>query len=256
MKFLTFNINGLRSALKKDLEGFLSQQDPDLILLQEIRVKDGDLNLDQLFTNFPHRIFNFSEKPGYSGTAILSKEPLSRTIVSDPDLFLHEEGRYIFTYLESHDLFFGNLYLPSGTSGDERQSMKIETLKKLNKFLQKSSFSRLILSGDFNLTHRDIDLKNFKGNKEKPGCTAEERELFSSLLHQHNLIDAQRTLYPEQTDLYTWWTYRAGAFQKNVGWRIDYHLISESLKDCLHNCSTIKTPRISDHAALLLELSL
>ena len=254
MKIITFNINGLRSALKKGLDAFISQHDPDILLLQETRISQKDLDKIKPFDQYPYKHYNIGHKPGYSGTAIISKYPLEDIQTSIDGLPLCEEGRYIFATVNS--LFrLANFYLPSGTSSEIRQNLKIEVLKALEKKLPEIN-SPMLISGDMNLTRSDLDLKNFKGNKNKPGCTTEERELFESILQQADLVDCHRYLEPQKKDIYTWWTYRAQAFVKNVGWRIDYHLLSKPLHTKIEKCSVISTPRISDHGALILHLSI
>ena len=253
MKIITFNINGLRAALRKGLDDFLNQQNADIVFLQEIRVQSQDIDISNLFCQYPYKSFNYASKPGYSGTAILSKHPLTDVYFEHEQLRLCDEGRYIFAKLEN-GLNLINVYLPSGTSSHERQDLKLETIKALNNHL-KTLKGPFLLSGDMNLTRTDKDLKNFKGNKEKPGCTTIERQLFSNLLTENKLIDCHRTLEPDNDDIYTWWTYRGQAFQKNVGWRIDYHFISQSRKNNLQSCQVLSSPRISDHAAVVVQFA-
>jgi exodeoxyribonuclease-3 len=254
MKILSINLNGLRSSLKKGLENFIEIHQPDILCFQEIRIQEKDLNLNSFFLSYPYRQFNYAVTPGYSGTAILSKIPFKQPLCTHENLLLADEGRYQFTTLKNSFLL-GNLYLPSGTSGEKRQELKLASLENLNKFLM-SQQKPLILVGDFNLTRSDKDLKNWKGNKEKPGCTTKERNLFESLLENNGLIDAQRYLFAEKEDLYTWWSYRAKAFEKNAGWRIDYCLLSKNLLSSLKKCEIHANPRLSDHGALMLEISL
>lgn len=247
------NLNGLRAALKKGLESLIETHQPEVLCFQEIRIRQNDLDLSSLFPSYPYRHFNFADKPGYSGTAILSQIPFTEPMTAHESLLLADEGRYQFATFDN-GILLGNLYLPSGTSGEHRQNLKLETLKSLNRFLTTQPRS-MILTGDFNLTRSDLDLKNWKGNKEKPGCTTEERQLFEDLLSHQDLIDTQRHLAGDQEGLYTWWSYRAQAFEKDAGWRIDYALISKDLVSNLKSLCVQARPRLSDHAALLLEIS-
>lgn len=254
MKVITFNINGLRSALKKGLDDFILEHNPDVLLLQETRISQKDLDKLNPFSQYPYKHYNHSNKAGYSGTAIISKSPLKEVYTQDDSLPLCEEGRYIFATIQP-GLKIVNFYLPSGTSSELRQSLKLDVLKGVKEHLS-SITQPLLVSGDMNLTRNDIDLKNFKGNKNKPGCTIQERQLFEDILQQAELTDCHRHLEPKNEDIYTWWTYRAGAFAKNVGWRIDYHLLSQSLQTKIKNCQVISSPRISDHGALELTLDI
>ena len=254
MRVITFNINGLRSAWKKGLGDFISSKQPEIILLQETRISQKDLEKISPFQDYPYQYYNHSDKAGYSGTAIISKLPFEVINDISQNLPVQNEGRYIFANINDK-LTIGNLYLPSGTSSQERQELKLDVLESLTQTLKQIQ-SPMLISGDMNLTRADIDLKNFKGNKEKPGCTTVERGLFETLLTENNLIDCHRTLEPDNWDIYTWWTYRAGAFAKNVGWRIDYHLASQELSPMIRSCQLISTPRISDHAAVMLEIEI
>lgn len=253
LRAVSFNVNGLRSCLRKGLEGFLNDLDADIVMLQEIRIQAADIDLSTLLQLYPYKYLNYGQKPGYSGTAILSKTPLSEVIYESPELLYCDEGRYVFAQHEC-GLTIASVYLPSGTSSDTRQEGKLQSLGHFCEFL-KGMTTPLLIAGDMNLTHRDIDLKNFKGNKEKPGCTTEERQLFSQILQDCGLIDCHRFLEPDDHSIYTWWTYRGQAFDKNVGWRIDYFLLSLIWQDSLMRCQVVSQPRLSDHAAIVLDIA-
>ncbi|MBM4222561.1 MAG: hypothetical protein FJ161_01990 [Gammaproteobacteria bacterium] len=260
MRIATLNLNGVRSAISKGLINFLSDQAFDCILFQEMRLPKEHYPLPE-FSSYIWLVSS-AEKAGYSGVAILIRKDL---LTSDYALNVHSsfldsivanEGRFLSLSLEKYDII--NIYLPSGTSGPDRQNLKISCLDYLL-HSPKTSNKPLIIGGDFNLTPDDRDLYHWKSNFEKPGCTLEERTLFRSWLKEWKLIDSYRYLHTK-TDCsheeYSWWSARVpSAFTSNRGWRIDMLLISEQLARYCTQYGFIREPRFSDHGIYWIELT-
>ncbi len=251
----TLNCNGLRAAHRKGLELVLQRANCDIIFLQEIRTQIGFDHKPFLPKNY-HIIANPAQKPGYSGTLMACKLPLgsAQPEFSWPQLPLCEEGRLI-DFSITPNLRLINFYWPSG--GEEsRQILKINFLKSLPSMLLNTPGICLI-GGDFNIAPTDQDLKNWRGNKEQPGCTTEERLLLKNWINSSKLKDVYRVLHPaDKPELYSWWSYRQKAFDRNVGWRIDTFLISQSHSSLCLNHGFISEPRCSDHALYWIDLNL
>jgi len=227
VKIITWNINGLRSALKKNIFTWVWNKDPDLLCLQEVRARPDQLTQEQLGALPLSYIWNHAQKPGYSGVATFHKStPLDVQIgLGEPRFDM--EGRVISTLHPGFRLF--NIYFPSGTRGQERVGYKLDFYAHLLKVCDDlhASGEQLILTGDFNTAHQPIDLKNSKSNQKTSGFLPEEREWFQKYL-DHGFVDIYRHLYPDRAQ-YTWWTNILNARQRGVGWRIDYFLVSEAL---------------------------
>lgn len=257
MRIATLNVNGIRSSLNKGLEPFLQSLDLDVIFLQEIRAEPTDWPSSDFLPGY-HRAFSVAQQKGYSGVATFTKAPITSQRTQHQALSLQEEGRLVD--IQSDKLRLINVYWPSGAALEERQRLKIAYLKHFTDFLEQEPGSLpIIMGGDFNTTRSDYDLKNAKGNKEKPGCTTQERLLLQNFLEKTGLDDSFRVLYPgreyDETG-YTWWSFRGQAFAKNVGWRIDYLLTSKELSSRVLKAEVIKTPKVSDHALYLIEIGL
>lgn len=227
MKIVTWNVNGLRAALKKNaLEAALSQT-PDLLCLQEIKTRPEQLSEDQhQMLKYP-AIWNPAQRPGYSGVATLYREqPLDFQLGMDAPVF-DSEGRVIRSRHPGFLLY--NIYFPNGQRGKERLDYKLDFYAHLLDACDKlhKAGERIVITGDFNTAHMPIDLKNPKENVNTSGFMPEEREWVQKFL-DHGFVDVYRSLYPERVQ-YTWWTYRLNARQRGIGWRIDYFLVSESL---------------------------
>lgn len=257
MRIATLNVNGIRSSLKKGLEPFLKSLDLDVIFLQEVRAQPEDWPSSDFLFGY-HRAFSVAAQKGYSGVATFTKAPITRQRTTHPCLSLEEEGRLVD--IDAGGFRLINVYWPSGSALEERQRLKIEYLKHFKNFWESEPPTLpVIMGGDFNTTRTDRDLKNAKGNKEKPGCTTEERLLLQQFLNVSGLQDSFRVLYPEpQYDElgYTWWSFRGQAFAKNVGWRIDYLLTSQDLSQQLRAAQVIKEPKVADHALYLIDINI
>ena len=241
MKFISWNVNGLRACVGKEFEQQFKDLDADFFCLQETKMQAGQLDL-----SFPgyESYWNYADKKGYSGTAIYTKhKPLSVTYGIDIDEHDHE-GRVIT--LEMEDFYLVTVYTPNSQDGLRRLDYRMKWEDDFQAYLHKLDEKKpVIVCGDMNVAHQEIDLKNPKTNHKNAGFTDEEREKMTQLL-SNGFIDTFRTLYPEQVT-YSWWSYRFRAREKNTGWRIDYFLISERLKDRLVDAKIHTDMMGSDH---------
>ena len=241
MKFISWNVNGLRACVGKEFEQQFKDLDADFFCLQETKMQAGQLDL-----SFPgyESYWNYADKKGYSGTAIYTKhKPLNVTYGIDIDEHDHE-GRVIT--LEMEDFYLVTVYTPNSQDGLRRLDYRMKWEDDFQAYLHKLDEKKpVIVCGDMNVAHQEIDLKNPKTNRKNAGFTDEEREKMTQLLN-NGFIDTFRTLYPEQVT-YSWWSYRFRAREKNTGWRIDYFLISERLKDRLEDAKIHTEIMGSDH---------
>ncbi|MBW4894689.1 exodeoxyribonuclease III [Prevotella melaninogenica] len=241
MKFISWNVNGLRACVGKEFEQQFKDLDADFFCLQETKMQAGQLDL-----SFPgyESYWNYADKKGYSGTAIFTKhKSLSVTYGIDIDEHDHE-GRVIT--LEMEDFYLVTVYTPNSQDGLRRLEYRMKWEDDFQAYLHKLDEKKpVIVCGDMNVAHQEIDLKNPKTNHKNAGFTDEEREKMTQLL-SNGFIDTFRTLYPEQVT-YSWWSYRFRAREKNTGWRIDYFLISERLKDRLEDAKIHTEIMGSDH---------
>ena len=241
MKFISWNVNGLRACVGKEFEQQFKDLDADFFCLQETKMQAGQLDL-----SFPgyESYWNYADKKGYSGTAIYTKhKTLSVTYGIDIDEHDHE-GRVIT--LEMEDFYLVTVYTPNSQDGLRRLEYRMKWEDDFQAYLHKLDEKKpVIVCGDMNVAHQEIDLKNPKTNHKNAGFTDEEREKMTQLLN-NGFIDTFRTLYPEQVT-YSWWSYRFRAREKNTGWRIDYFLISERLKDRLEDAKIHTEIMGSDH---------
>ena len=248
MKFISWNVNGLRACVGKEFEQQFKDLDADFFCLQETKMQAGQLDL-----SFPgyESYWNYADKKGYSGTAIYTKhKPLSVTYGIDIDEHDHE-GRVIT--LEMEDFYLVTVYTPNSQDGLRRLEYRMKWEDYFQAYLHKLDEKKpVIVCGDMNVAHQEIDLKNPKTNRKNAGFTDEEREKMTQLL-SNGFIDTFRTLYPEQVT-YSWWSYRFRAREKNTGWRIDYFLISERLKDRLEDAKIHTEIMGSDHCPVEITL--
>ena len=242
MKFISWNVNGIRACLTKGFMDFFSNEDADIFCLQETKVQAGQVELD---LKGYHQYWNYAEKKGYSGTAVFTKqEPLSVRYglgIEEHD----KEGRVIT--LEFSDFYFITVYTPNSKTELERLDYRMvweDEFRKYMKDLEKEK--PVVVCGDLNVAHKEIDLKNPKTNRKNAGFTDEERNKFTELMDA-GFIDTFRYFYPEQEGIYSWWSYRFKAREKNAGWRIDYFLTSASMKDRLVSAKIHTEILGSDH---------
>ena len=255
-KFISWNVNGLRAVCGKGFADIFTELDADFFCLQETKLQEGQINLE--FLGY-RSYWNYADKKGYSGTAIFTKhDPVSVTYGIGIDEHDHE-GRV--TTLEMSDFFLVCVYTPNAQDELKRLDYRMkwednfrEYLKGLSERTNASGEKMgVIVCGDLNVAHREIDLKNPKGNRKNPGFTDEERGQFTNLLNA-GFIDTFRHFYPDQTDIYSWWSYRFQARQKNVGWRIDYFVATENLRDRLVDAKIHTEIFGSDHCPVELTL--
>ena len=248
MKFISWNVNGLRACVGKDFEQQFKDFNADFFCLQETKMQAGQLDL-----SFPgyESYWNYADKKGYSGTAIFTKhKPLSVTYGINIDEHDHE-GRVIT--LEMDDFYLVTVYTPNSQDELRRLEYRMKWEEDFQSYLHKlDEIKPVIVCGDMNVAHQEIDLKNPKTNRRNAGFTDEEREKMTELLN-NGFIDTFRTLYPEQVT-YSWWSYRFRAREKNTGWRIDYFLISECLRDRLVDAKIHTETMGSDHCPIEIDL--
>lgn len=254
MRIITLNLNGIRSAANKGFYAWLQHIQPDVICMQEVKAQAADMTPEMLAPEGYHGYFHYAEKKGYSGVGIYSKQQPDTVIEGLGIADIDAEGRYL-------ECRFGHLcvislYLPSGSSGEERQQFKFSVMARFMLHLEnliKSGFE-IVICGDWNIAHQEIDLKNFKGNKKNSGFLPEERAWMSDLFGRVGWVDVYRRLHPDTTDeCYTWWSNRGQAWAKNVGWRIDYQIATPALAERALKASIYKAERFSDHAPLIID---
>jgi len=250
MKLISWNVNGLRACVGKGFLDFFQQADADFFCLQETKMQPGQLELD-----LPgyHQYWNSAEKKGYSGTAIFSKqEPLAVTYDLPQEEHRHE-GRVITLELEA--FYLVTVYTPNSQDGLARLSYRMQWEDDFRAYLQElDSKKPVIVCGDMNVAHQEIDLKNPKTNRRNAGFTDEERAKMTMLLAA-GFTDSFRYFYPDTTGVYSWWSYRFKAREKNAGWRIDYFLVSDRLTPQMQSAKIHTTVMGSDHCPVELELT-
>lgn len=251
LKLISWNVNGLRACLKKGFRDYFESVDADFFCVQETKLQEGqiDLELEEYY-----QYWNYAMKKGYSGTAIFTKhEPLDVSYgmgIAEHD----QEGRVIT--LEYPDFYMVTVYTPNSQRGLARLSYRMEWENQFRSYLKALDEKKpVIFCGDLNVAHKEIDLKNPKTNRKNAGFSDEERGKMTELL-EAGFIDTYRSLYPDREDAYTWWSYMNKAREKNVGWRIDYFIVSESIKERIKNADIHSQVLGSDHCPVLLEIDI
>ena len=249
MKFISWNVNGIRACVQKGFLDFFQEADADIFCIQETKMQEGQLDLE-----LPeyHQYWNYAVRKGYSGTAIFTKrEPISVQYgigIEEHD----QEGRVIT--LEFEDFYFVTVYTPNSQSElarlDYRMQWETDFLAYLKRLEEKKP---VVFCGDLNVAAEEIDLKNPKTNRKNAGFTDEERDKFRTL-KASGFIDTFRYFYPDQEGIYSWWSYRFSARKKNAGWRIDYFVVSEALKDRLEDAKILTEVMGSDHCPVELDM--
>lgn len=250
MKFVSWNVNGLRAVVGKGFADIFAELDADFVCLQETKLSEGALQLE--FDGY-QSFFNHADRKGYSGTAIYARrKPLSVTYGIGIDEHDHE-GRVIT--LDLGDCYLVTVYTPNSQNELARLSYRLRWEEAFRAYLKElDSRKPVIVCGDMNVAHKEIDLKNPKTNRRNAGFTDEERGEFTKLLDE-GFTDTFRAIHPDLADAYTWWSYRMRAREKNVGWRIDYFLISQRLNERLVDANIRADIYGSDHCPVTLELS-
>ncbi|MCW5589817.1 MAG: exodeoxyribonuclease III [Legionellales bacterium] len=256
MRIITANVNGIRSAAKKGFFTWLNQQHADVVCLQEIKAQAEQLN-DPLFHPPGYHVYFFpaSCKKGYSGVAIYSKKKPENVQYGLGFATADTEGRYI--QIDFEQLSVASLYLPSGSSGEERQQVKFAFMDQFMEILKnwRQQQRQLIIGGDWNTVHQRIDIKNFSSNQKNSGCLPEERAWIDALFTEVGYVDAFRVIN-KNAEQYTWWSNRGQAWANNVGWRIDYQIITPGLRDAVYRETIYRDEKFSDHAPLIIDYNI
>ena len=249
MRMISWNVNGLRAAVGKGFLDYFKEADADIFSLQETKLQEGQIQLE---LDGYRQYWNYAEKKGYSGVAVFTKrDPLSVAYGIGVEEHDHE-GRVIT--LEFEDFYYVTVYTPNSQQENARLSYRMEWEDAFRAYIHALDEKKpVILCGDLNVAHQEIDLKNPATNHHNPGFTDEERGKFTELLAA-GFLDTFRYFYPDATGMYSWWSYRARARANNTGWRIDYYLVSERLKDRLADAKIHTTILGSDHCPVELEL--
>ena len=249
MKLISWNVNGLRACVKKGFEEFFKEADADIFCVQETKLQEGQIDFAP---EGYHCYWNYAEKKGYSGTAVFAKEqPLNVTYGIGIEEHDHE-GRVIT--LEYESFYFVTVYTPNSQTELARLDYRMQWEDDFRDYLKKLDEQKpVIMTGDLNVAHEEIDLKNPKTNKKNAGFTQEERDKFTELLNA-GFVDSFRYFYPDLAGAYSWWSYRFKAREKDAGWRIDYFVISERWAEKMEDAKIYKTVMGSDHCPVGLEI--
>jgi exodeoxyribonuclease III len=252
VRVVTLNVNGIRAAARKGLFRWIAAQAADVVCLQEIKAQEADLDARMRAPRGYSAAFSHGEKKGYAGVALYSRRPPERVIEGFGSREFDAEGRYLEARFGK--LSVVSLYVPSGSSGPHRQASKFRFMDVFLPQLRKLRRARreVILCGDWNIAHREIDLKNWRANQKNSGFLPEERAWLSRVFDQIGLVDVFRRINP-RAEQYTWWSNRGQAWAKNVGWRIDYQIATPGIAARALRESIYKRRRFSDHAPLTID---
>jgi len=252
MRIVTLNLNGIRSAASKGFYEWLAQQEADIVCLQELKAQAADMAGPMLAPPGFHGYFHYAQKKGYSGVGLYSRREPDTVIEGLGIAGFDSEGRYL-------EAQFGNLsvvslYLPSGSSGEERQAVKFDFMAAFMPHLLalKQSGREAVICGDWNIAHTERDLKNWRGNRKNSGFLPEERAWLTALFDEIGFVDVFRRVHPE-LEAYTWWSNRGQAWAKDVGWRIDYQIATPGIAARAQVAAIYKAQRFSDHAPLTVD---
>ena len=251
-KIISANLNGIRSAHKKGFFNWMGTQTADFVCVQELKAQHGDMTEEFLTPHGYHGHFHYAAKKGYSGTGVYSRSKPDAVVTGFGSEEFDAEGRY--TRVDCGDLSIVSVYCPSGSASPERQEAKFRFMAQFLPHLLalKAEGRELVICGDWNIAHNEIDLKNFKGNKKNSGFLPEERAWLTQVFDEVGFVDVHRGL-DKREEQYTWWSNRGQAYAKNVGWRIDYHVATPGIAAQAHTVSVYKDERFSDHAPLIID---
>jgi exodeoxyribonuclease-3 len=255
VRIITFNANGVRSAARKGFFDWFARQQADVLCVQELKAQAPQLDGRPFERRGYHRYVADAVRPGYSGVALYARERPLRIVTGFGSEEFDAEGRYVEAQFENFAVV--SAYLPSGSSSEARQEAKFRFLDLFERHLAMLRRRNMpyILCGDFNIAHRPIDLKNWRGNQKNSGFLPQERTWMETVLTKGGYVDAFRVVNQEP-DQYTWWSNRGRAREKNVGWRIDYHIISKALAPAVKRAAIYKNRFFSDHAPLTIDYEL
>ncbi len=254
LRVITANLNGIRSAAGKGFLRWLEGQKADFICVQELKAQAGNMTAEMLNPAGYYGYFHYAEKKGYSGVGVYARRQPDRVIEGLGIKSIDAEGRYI--ELVTGNLSVVSVYLPSGSSGEHRQAAKFSFMRRFFPHLKKLAQSgrEVVLCGDWNIAHKEIDLKNWKSNQKNSGFLPEERAWLTRVFDELGWVDVYRRLHPDATgEGYTWWSSRGQAWAKNVGWRIDCQVSNGRMAGKAVSASVYKAQRFSDHAPLIVD---
>ena len=252
MRIMTANLNGIRSAARKGFFSWANRQRTDIICIQETKAQQWQLTDPVFHPKHMHCYFHDAVKKGYSGTALYSRTKPDKVIHGMGIDWIDNEGRYLEAQFGKLSVI--SLYLPSGTSGDARQAYKYRMMDVFLPHIQKLKAQKrtVVIGGDWNIAHTEADIRNWKGNRKNSGFLPEERTWLDELFTQHGYADAFRQL-PQKEHEYTWWSQRGQARANNVGWRIDYQIVTDDLADKVQRTRVYRDKLFSDHAPLIID---
>jgi exodeoxyribonuclease III len=262
LRVVSLNLNGIRSAHRKGVFDWIKAHKPDVLCVQELKAQEPDMAPEMLRTASHQAWFHYAQQKGYSGVGVYSRHSSQATRIGFGSREFDAEGRYVRADFNgpSGALSVISLYLPSGTSSPERQEAKFRFLKLFEKHLKalfkehQETGREFILCGDWNIAHHEIDLKNWRGNLKNSGFLPEERAWMTKVFGKLGFVDVYRSLYPEAgEEAYTWWSARGAAWDKNVGWRIDYQIATPGIAARAKSGAVYKKERFSDHAPLTVD---
>jgi exodeoxyribonuclease-3 len=254
LRIITLNLNGIRSAARKGFFDWLERQQADLVCLQELKAQVGDMSRHFLNPEGFFGYFHYAEKKGYSGVGLYCRRQPDQLVEGLGIADIDSEGRYLQADFGQFSIV--SLYLPSGSSSAERQEAKFRFMARFRPHLDALARSGrdVLLCGDWNIAHREIDLKNWKGNLKNSGFLPEERAWIGEVFDRAGFVDVYRRLHPDaEGEAYTWWSNRGQARAKNVGWRIDYHIATAGLAATACRAMVYKDQWFSDHAPLIVD---
>jgi exodeoxyribonuclease III len=253
MKIISANLNGIRSAAKKNFFEWMHKQQADFVCVQELKAQHADMSPDFLAPAGYHGHFHYAEKKGYSGTGVYSREKPISVTTGFGNAEFDAEGRCVQVDFEKLTVI--SLYCPSGSSSDDRQQAKFRFMDAFMPHLLslRKSGREVVICGDWNIAHKEIDLKNWESNQKNSGFLPEERQWMSDVLDKADWRDVYRLLHPDTTaEAYTWWSNRGQAWANNVGWRIDYQIATPTIAATSKSASVYKDERFSDHSPLII----
>ncbi|HPT49132.1 MAG TPA: exodeoxyribonuclease III [Accumulibacter sp.] len=254
LRIITINLNGIRSAWRKGFLQWVTTQNPQFVCLQELKAHQADLAEEMKTPPGFYAYYHHAAKKGYSGVGLWCRRPADRVVTALGSEEFDGEGRYLRADFGALSII--SLYQPSGSSSEERQAAKFRFLKFIYPHLVDLAASGrdVVVGGDWNIAHREIDLKNWRGNRDNSGFLPEERAWVSQVLDEAGWCDVFRELQPTATDdAYTWWSNRGQAWEKNVGWRLDYQLATGRIASAALRAEVYKARRFSDHAPLTID---
>jgi len=251
-RVISLNANGIRAAARKGVYDWLSDQKADVVCIQETKAQVHQLTDECFQPQGYHCYYEDAIKKGYSGTAIYTRHKPKKVVRGYGDKEFDDEGRYLEVQLDGINVV--SLYLPSGSSGDVRQEAKYRCMASFSEHLRKvrRRRSETVICGDWNIAHKEIDLKNWRQNRKNSGFLPEERAWLDEVFGDHGFTDAFRTI-EQEPDTYTWWSNRGRAWDNNVGWRLDYQVVTPGLADRILRTEIYKEQRFSDHAPLIMD---